>query len=44
MELLSKLLKTMVAKDASDLFLCTGSSPAFRIDGALQTHPKWPNW
>ncbi len=37
MELLSKLLKTMVAKDASDLFLCTGSRPAFRINGALQT-------
>ncbi|HEC18811.1 MAG TPA: PilT/PilU family type 4a pilus ATPase [Gammaproteobacteria bacterium] len=35
MELLSKLLKTMVAKDASDLFLCTGSPPALRIDGAL---------
>lgn len=42
MELLSKLLKTMVAKDASDLFLCTGSAPAFRIDGALQTHPMEP--
>jgi len=37
MELLSKLLKTMVAKDASDLFLCTGSPPAFRINGTLQT-------
>ncbi len=38
MELLSKLLKIMVAKDASDLFLCTGSPPAFRINGALQTY------
>lgn len=37
MELLSKLLKTMVAKDASDLFLCSGSRPAFRINGALQS-------
>ena len=42
MELLSKLLKTMVVKDASDLFLCTGSAPAFRIDGALQSHPMEP--
>jgi twitching motility protein PilU len=42
MELLSKLLKTMVAKDASDLFLCTGSAPAFRIDGALQAYPMEP--
>ena len=42
MELLSKLLKTMVAKDASDLFLCTGSPPAFRINGALQPHPMEP--
>lgn len=37
MELLSKLLKTMVVKDASDLFLSTGSAPAYRINGALQT-------
>jgi len=37
MELLSKLLKIMVAKDASDLFLCTGSPPAFRINGTLQS-------
>jgi twitching motility protein PilU len=37
MELLSKLLKIMVAKEASDLFLCSGSPPAFRIDGALQS-------
>jgi twitching motility protein PilU len=37
MELLSKLLKTMVAKDASDLFLSSGSAPAFRINGVLQT-------
>lgn len=42
MELLSKLLKTMVAKDASDLFLCTGSPPAFRINGALQPHTMEP--
>lgn len=42
MELLSKLLKTMVAKDASDLFLCTGSPPAFRINGALQHHNMEP--
>ena len=32
----------MVAKDASDLFLCTGSPPAFRIDGALQPHTMEP--
>ncbi len=37
MELLSKLLKEMVTRNASDLFLSTGSPPAFRIDGALQT-------
>ncbi|MDT8384897.1 MAG: PilT/PilU family type 4a pilus ATPase [Gammaproteobacteria bacterium] len=42
MELLSKLLKIMVAKDASDLFLCTGSAPAFRIDGALQANDMEP--
>lgn len=42
MELLSKLLKTMVAKDASDLFLCIGSPPAFRINGALQHHAMEP--
>ncbi len=36
MELLSKLLKIMVTKDASDLFLCVGSPPAFRINGTLQ--------
>jgi len=36
MELLSTLLKEMVTRDASDLFLSTGSPPAFRIDGELQ--------
>ena len=36
MELLSKLLKEMVSSGASDLFLSTGSPPAFRIDGALK--------
>ena len=42
MELLSKLLKTMVTNGASDLFLSTGSPPAFRIDGALQAYPTQP--
>lgn len=32
----------MVAKDASDLFLCIGSPPAFRINGALQHHAMEP--
>lgn len=42
MELLSKLLKAMMTNGASDLFLSTGSPPAFRIDGALQSHPIQP--
>ncbi len=42
MELLSKLLKKMVSSGASDLFLSTGSPPAFRINGALQSHPIQP--
>lgn len=42
MELLSKLLKEMMSNGASDLFLSTGSSPAFRINGLLQTHPIEP--
>jgi twitching motility protein PilU len=42
MELLSKLLKEMLANDASDLFLSAGSSPAFRINGALQSHSTPP--
>jgi twitching motility protein PilU len=42
MERLSKLLKTMIANGASDLFLSTGSKPAFRINGALQSHPMDP--
>lgn len=37
MELLSKLLKKMISNGASDLFLSTGSPPAFRIDGVLQS-------
>jgi len=42
MELLSKLLKEMVSSDASDLFLSTGSPPAFRINGTLQPRPIQP--
>lgn len=42
MELLSKLLKLMMSNGASDLFLSTGSPPAFRIDGELQSHPMDP--
>jgi twitching motility protein PilU len=37
MDLLSKLLKEMIANEASDLFLSTGSPPAYRINGALQS-------
>lgn len=36
MELLSKLLKTMVSTKASDLFLSTGTAPALRINGKIQ--------
>jgi twitching motility protein PilU len=36
MDLLSKLLKEMLNSDASDLFLSTGSAPAFRINGKLR--------
>jgi len=36
MELLSRLLKEMVNTHASDLFLSTGSVPAFRINGKLR--------
>jgi len=35
-ELLSKLLKTMVSTKASDLFLSTGTAPALRINGKIQ--------
>jgi len=42
MELLSKLLKKMMSNGASDLFLSTGSKPAFRINGALQHHDSGP--
>ena len=42
MDLLSKLLKQMIANGASDLFLSTGSAPAYRINGALQVHPIAP--
>lgn len=36
MDLLSKLLKEMLNTGASDLFLSTGSAPAFRINGKLR--------
>ena len=36
MDLLSKLLKEMLNSGASDLFLSTGSAPAFRINGKLR--------
>ncbi|MCI0505202.1 MAG: PilT/PilU family type 4a pilus ATPase [Gammaproteobacteria bacterium] len=36
MDLLSKLLKEMINTGASDLFLSTGSAPAFRINGKLR--------
>ena len=36
MDLLSKLLKEMINTGASDLFLSTGSVPAFRINGKLR--------
>jgi len=36
MELLSRLLKEMINNRASDLFLSTGSVPAFRINGKLR--------
>jgi len=36
MDLLSKLLKEMVNSGASDLFLSTGTVPAFRINGKLR--------
>ena len=42
MDLLSNLLKEMISNGASDLFLSAGSPPAFRIDGALQSHPIPP--
>ena len=37
MDLLSKLLKEMLNTGASDLFLSTGSAPAFRINGKLRS-------
>jgi twitching motility protein PilU len=42
MELLSKLLKDMVANRASDLFLSTGSTPALRIHGKLHCYEGTP--
>jgi twitching motility protein PilU len=42
MELLSKLLKEMISNQASDLFLSTGSPPAFRINGELQNYSTEP--
>ena len=42
MDLLSKLLKAMTAHQASDLFLTTGSIPAFRINGNIQTLGNTP--
>jgi len=36
MDLLSKLLKEMINSEASDLFLSTGTVPAFRINGKLR--------
>ncbi len=42
MELLSKLLKEMVSIEASDLFLSTGSPPAFRDNGELESHSMEP--
>jgi len=42
MELLSKLLKDMVANRASDLFLSTGSTPALRIHGKLHCYDGTP--
>ena len=42
MELLSKLLKLMVSNGASDLFLSSGSPPAFRINGVLESHAIEP--
>ncbi|MGD8593642.1 MAG: PilT/PilU family type 4a pilus ATPase [Gammaproteobacteria bacterium] len=42
MELLSKLLKDMVANRASDLFLSTGATPALRIHGKLHCYDGTP--
>lgn len=42
MDLLSKLLKDMVANKASDLFLSTGSAPALRINGKLHVYEGSP--
>jgi len=38
MELLSKLLKDMLASKASDLFISTHSTPAIRINGKLRSY------
>jgi twitching motility protein PilU len=42
MELLSKLLKDMMANRASDLFLSTGSTPALRINGRMHCYEGTP--
>lgn len=42
MDLLSKLLKDMVANKASDLFLSTGSTPALRVHGKLHSYDGTP--
>lgn len=42
MDLLSKLLKDMVANNASDLFLSTGSTPALRVNGKLHSYDGTP--
>ncbi|MDH5326236.1 MAG: PilT/PilU family type 4a pilus ATPase [Gammaproteobacteria bacterium] len=42
MDLLSKLLKDMVANKASDLFLSTGSTPALRVHGKMHAYDGTP--
>jgi twitching motility protein PilU len=42
MEIISRYLKYMVDKDASDIYFTVGSPPAFRVEGIISNYPDVP--
>ena len=39
---MEKLLRGMIENDASDLHLCVGERPFYRIDGEMRSEDSWP--
>ncbi|MBA4389430.1 MAG: type IV pili twitching motility protein PilT [Syntrophus sp. (in: bacteria)] len=42
MEMISRYLKYMVEKDASDIYFTVGAPPAFRVEGIVSNYPDVP--